>query len=78
MAATTPVYTLNLVAEMLGENEELLADLLLELEPEDGIIWVYDAGDKQCQALSDHGIENLRALLEDHKANVAEENKSDT
>jgi len=31
---------------MLGEDEELFSDLLLELEPEDGVIWVCDVDDR--------------------------------
>jgi hypothetical protein len=78
MAAISRVQTLSLVAKMLGEDEELLSDLLLELEPEDGVIWVYDVDDRQCEALTDFGIENLKAVLAEHKENIARKNKSDT
>jgi hypothetical protein len=78
MAAIARVYTLNLVAEMLGESEDRLADVLLDLEPEDGVIWIYDVGDRQCQALTDFGIENLRSTLDEHKKNSADQNKART
>jgi hypothetical protein len=78
MAAISRVQTLSLVAKMLGEDEELLSDLLLELEPEDGVIWVYDGDDRQCEALTDFGIENLKAVLAEYKENIAGTDKPDT
>ena len=41
MAAITAVHTLAAVALMLGVSEELLHDLSIEMEPEDGCIAVY-------------------------------------
>ena len=35
------VKTLNLVAKELGEDEDWLFDVAAEMEPEDGVIWVY-------------------------------------
>ncbi len=40
MAAPSFVFTLGRVAEMLGEDENLLRDLALEMEPEDGCLTV--------------------------------------
>jgi hypothetical protein len=34
------VRTIALVAQELGENEDWLAELAIEMEPEDGLIWV--------------------------------------
>jgi hypothetical protein len=36
------VKTINLVAKDLGEDEDWLVDVVIEMEPEDGAIWVYD------------------------------------
>lgn len=41
MAAIARVYTLPLVAEMLGEEAELLWEIYVGMEPEDGRLWVY-------------------------------------
>lgn len=35
------VQTIALVAQELGEDEDWLADIAAEMEPEDGLIWVY-------------------------------------
>ena len=39
------VFTIDRVASDLGENEEWLADIANEMEPEDGLIWVYNLSD---------------------------------
>jgi hypothetical protein len=38
MAAVSHVFTLKYVAEQLGEDEEWLRDLHVDLEPEDGCL----------------------------------------
>ena len=45
MPAITAVFTLAAVAQTLGLSEDLLHDLLIEMEPEDGCIAVYGPGD---------------------------------
>jgi hypothetical protein len=45
-----------------GTDEELLWNLLHNLEPEDGLIWVYDI-DGETPALTEFGIETLRELI---------------
>jgi hypothetical protein len=37
---------------MLGEDEGLLWDLVDQLEPEDGCLWVYGVGDEQTIAFT--------------------------
>jgi len=39
VAAITGVYTIRMVAKILGRAEELLWDLSDQLEPEDGMLW---------------------------------------
>ena len=41
MAAISHVFTLKYVAEKLGEDEEWLWDLQINMDPEDGCLWVY-------------------------------------
>jgi hypothetical protein len=64
MAAITHVFTLARVAEMLGEDEDLLYEISIEMEREDGVIHVYGTDD---DAITAFGIENLRELLQIHR-----------
>jgi hypothetical protein len=63
MAAITSVFTIARVAEMLGEDEDWLQEISIEMMPEDGIIAVYGVGDDYVPAFTDYGIENLRELV---------------
>jgi hypothetical protein len=42
MAASSHVFTIARVARMLGEDETWLQEIALELEPEDGRLYVCD------------------------------------
>ncbi len=61
------VFTIARVAEMLGEDEDWLWDVANEMDQEDGLIWVYGAGDEGVMALTDFGIETLQNLIEIYK-----------
>jgi hypothetical protein len=61
-------YTIARVAEMLGENEEWLWDVVTEMDQEDGLIWIYGAGDDSVMGFTDFGIETLTVIVEIHKA----------
>ena len=61
------VTTIDHVAKDLGENEDWLFDVATEMEPEDGVIWVYGIGDDGVMAFTDFGIENLIELIKMHK-----------
>lgn len=63
MAAISSVFTIARVAEMLGEDEDLLHEVSLSMEPEDGVLWIYGVGDEEVLAFTDFGIENLRDLI---------------
>ncbi len=63
MAAITAVHTLAAVALMLGVSEELLHDLSIEMEPEDGCIAVYGPAEEYTPAFTADGIERLRELI---------------
>lgn len=61
------VYTAERVARDLGVSEELIQELTLGLEPEDGVIWVYGANDDDgILAFTDEGIEEVKLLLEEY------------
>ena len=58
------VKTIDRVAAELGETVDRLFDLAIDMEPEDGVIWVYGPGDASAIAFSPFGIENLREIIE--------------
>ena len=58
------VKTIDRVAAELGETVDRIFDLVIDMETEDGVIWVYGPGDKSVIAFSQFGIENLRELIE--------------
>jgi hypothetical protein len=63
------VRTLALVARELGRDEDWLADLALGMEPEDGLIWVYDPGHEDgTMAFTEFGVENLLNLIDIHRS----------
>ena len=63
------VRTLALVARDLGEDEDQLADLALDMEPEDGLIWVYDPQHEDgTMAFTEFGVENLLNLIDTHRS----------
>ena len=65
------VTTIARVAEMLGEDEELLWDMAGEMDPEAGLIWVYGTGEitEGVMAFTDFGIETLTDLIQTYREN---------
>ncbi len=61
------VHTVARVAKQLGVDQGLIHTLILGLEPEDGVIWVYGLDDDNgVLAFTDDGIEEVRLILEEH------------
>lgn len=58
------VKTIDRVAAELGETIDRLFDLAIDMETEDGVIWVYGPGDDSVIAFTPFGIENLQELIE--------------
>ena len=67
MAAPAYAFTIDRAAEVLGEEEELLWDLALEMEPEDGKLWIRGTGEQETIAFTDQGLEKMRELLAEHE-----------
>ena len=65
MAAITHVFTNRRAAQILGRDEELLWDLSDQLEPEDGVLWIYDTDGVETLAFTADGIEVLREIIKD-------------
>ena len=55
------------VAADLGEDGDWLSDVANEMEPEEGLFWVYGPGGERVMAFSDDG-EELKELIALHKA----------
>lgn len=55
------------VAQELGVDEDLLHDLSIGMEPEDGVIMVYGLGEDSVTAFTDEGVEELKNLLESYR-----------
>jgi hypothetical protein len=68
VAAISHVFTLKYVAEQLGEPEEWLRDLQVDMEPEDGCLWVHGVGEDGVPAFTAYGIECLKQIIADERA----------
>ena len=45
MAAIAHVFTISYVANLLGEDEDGLFELSIDMFPEDGRLWIYGVGE---------------------------------
>ena len=61
------VKTIDRVAKELGEDVDFLFDVALEMEPEDGVIWVQRLDDERVMAFTDFGVESLVELIKIHR-----------
>ena len=68
MAAISAVFTLGHVAKMLGEDEDWLHDLSINMFPEDGCLWVHRVGEDGVPAFTEYGIECLQQIIADERA----------
>ena len=71
MAAPSCMFTISRVAEMLGEDEDWLWEIAINMEPEDGCLTIYGSSDMSTTALTRFGIECLRDLVRDRKRQAA-------
>ncbi len=76
LAAVSSVFTIRYVAEMLGQDEDLLWSIADDMEPEDGCLRIIDRNDEHeaasTVAFSRFGIECLQELLADRITQTAE------
>ncbi|MCE4222670.1 hypothetical protein HCU64_02805 [Methylobacterium sp. C25] len=62
------VFTLARVAAGLGVDEDALCDIIVDMDPEDGLIWVHGLGDEACPALTRDGINKVKVRIAAHRA----------
>lgn len=68
LAGIAAVFTIDHVAEMLGEDVEWLHELAQDMDPEDGCLWVYGVGEDGVVAFTKFGIECLQEIIADLRA----------
>jgi hypothetical protein len=68
LAAIAAVFTITYVAEILGEDENWLHDLSIDMFPEDGRLHVYGVGEDGVTAFTEYGIECLKQIIADERA----------
>ena len=68
MAAITHVFTISRVAKMLGEDEDWLNEIAIELDPVDGRLTVFDLSEDGTTAFTRFGVDNLAELVQIYKA----------
>jgi hypothetical protein len=68
MAAISAVFTIGYVADLLGEDEDWLYDLSIDMFPEDGCLRVYGVGEDGVPAFTQFGIECLQEIIRDQRA----------
>jgi hypothetical protein len=69
VAAPAHATTIGRAAEILGEDEELLWDMAIDMEPEDACLWIHGTDDQQTLAFTPNGMEYLREMLTEYKRN---------
>lgn len=67
MAAPTHLFTIERVAEMLGDDADWLADIATDMEPERGCLSVYGPGDQWFYAFTPEGVAYLQHLVSLYK-----------
>jgi hypothetical protein len=63
LAAISHVFTIDYVAKLLGEDVEWLHELQIDMEPEDGCLWVHGVGEDGVPAFTEDGIEYLKETI---------------
>ena len=68
MAGISHLFTISRVAEMLGEDEDLLQEISIDMDPEDGRLTVLGPAEEAITAFTQYGVDNLTELVEMVKA----------
>ena len=67
VAAIASVFTIGYIANLLGEDEDWLHELSIDMFPEDGRLWIFGLGEGGVTAFTENGIENLRQIIVDER-----------
>ena len=74
MAGIPYVFTISHVAEMLGEDEEWLREISINMDPEEGSLWVIGVGEDGCPAFTEYRIECLKQIIIEERVLAAARN----
>jgi hypothetical protein len=67
MAAISHVFTITRVAEIPGEDKELLFELSIDMFPENNCLHILGKGDDETTGFTDYGIECLKQIIQHRK-----------
>jgi hypothetical protein len=67
LAAIGHVFAISCVAEMLGEDEDRLQELSVDMFPEDGCLHIVGTGEEAITAFTDFSVECLQDLIRESK-----------
>ncbi len=62
-AAPAHAFTIARAAQILHEDEQLLWDPAIDMEPEDGCLRIYRTDEQEMPVFADRGLEYLRELV---------------
>lgn len=68
MAAITRVFTLEAAADILGEDIDLIDDISIDMEPEDGRLTIWGVGEDHAVGFTDFGLDSLRDFIRERRA----------
>jgi hypothetical protein len=71
MAGISHVCTVSRVAEMLSEDENLLQEISIDMEPEDACLTIRGPGEEATTAFTHDSVNNLTELVKMVKTNPA-------
>ena len=71
MAGIAHVFTISHVAEMLGEDEDWLHEISINMDPEDGLSGSSVSARIKCPAFTEYGIECLKQIIIEERALIA-------
>jgi hypothetical protein len=77
MAGIPYVFTISYVAKMLNEDEEWLREISINMDPEEGRLWVIGVGEDGCPAFTEYGIECLKQIIIEERALLAQRQDRD-
>lgn len=76
MAGIPFVFTIARVAELLGQDEGWLHEISINMDPEDGCLWVIGVDEDGFPAFTEYGVECLKQIIIEERA-LAAARKSD-
>jgi len=69
VAAITRVFTLEAAAHILGEDIDLIDDIPIDMEPEDGRLTIWGVGEDHAVGFTDFGLDSLQDFIRERRAN---------